>query len=213
MDSKPFKVTADIRAPLRCQGQRSEENKESEKIGISEQSKPTEMAIVPILNPAPQSSIIISNIGDSSSNQPTICPEVVEQLTESSVNISVIDMPTNEDSATKVSSLVDSEHFKVTSDIQSPVKYEVQRSEENKEFEKIDISEQSKCTEMGIVPILNQASQSSIIIFNTGDGSHNTSNMQLPLKCRAQRSEENKEFEKVDISEQSKSTKWLLSQN
>ncbi|KAG5557455.1 hypothetical protein RHGRI_007633 [Rhododendron griersonianum] len=65
-------------------------------------------------------------------------------------------MPTNEDSPTKVSSLVDPEPFKVTSDIQSLLECQVQRSEENKEFEKIDISEQSKSTEMVVVPCCNR---------------------------------------------------------
>ncbi|KAG5565493.1 hypothetical protein RHGRI_001399 [Rhododendron griersonianum] len=73
--------------------------------------------------------MIISNIGDGSPNQPRICPEVIEQLTEPSVSISVIGMPTNEDSPTKVSSLVDPEPFKVTSDIQSLLERQVQRSE------------------------------------------------------------------------------------
>lgn len=202
MDSEPFKVSPDIWLPLKCQDQRSEEKKVFENIGTSEQSKPTEMAIVPVLNPAPQSPIMIFNIGDGSSNQPTICPEAV-------VNISVVDMSTNEDSAVKVSSLADFEHFLVTPDIQSPFRCEVQRSAEDKEFQKIDISEQSKSTKMDIVPILNRASKPSIIISSTVDGSSNTSDMQLPLECQVQVGGENKESEKVVISEQSKSTKEL----
>lgn len=78
VDSQPLKTKPSTRSPLKPQIQTSQESKESEKVEIPEQSKPKEMALVPVLNPIPQSFITIPNVGDTIPSQPIKSPNCGE---------------------------------------------------------------------------------------------------------------------------------------
>ncbi|KAF7127015.1 hypothetical protein RHSIM_Rhsim11G0018000 [Rhododendron simsii] len=98
--------------------QTSQEKKESEKVEISEQSKPIEIAIVLVLNPTLQSFTTISNVGDTSPSQPTISPEVVEQLIEPNADISMTDMPIAEENLVQQETLQENEGIQSNLDLQ-----------------------------------------------------------------------------------------------
>lgn len=93
MDSQPLKTKPSTRSPLKPQIQTSQESKESEKVEIPEQSKPKEMALVPVLNPIPQSFITIPNVGDTIPSQPIKSPNTVGKTVESTIDIPMTDMP------------------------------------------------------------------------------------------------------------------------
>ncbi|KAG5524022.1 hypothetical protein RHGRI_030881 [Rhododendron griersonianum] len=59
-------------------------------------SRLTEMAIVPVLNPIPQSSTILPTLGDIHPDQPSMSPEVVEKVVEPSADVPMTNIPADD---------------------------------------------------------------------------------------------------------------------
>lgn len=92
VDSQPLKAKSSVlkKSPLRSRVQIDQENTELEKIETPEMSRPMEMALVSVLNPLPQSSIIL---GVTIFDQPPISPEVIETATQSIDDVQIPSMP------------------------------------------------------------------------------------------------------------------------
>lgn len=118
VDSEPLNLKSNIQLCPKYRVQTSQENKGFEKVEISEHSKPMEMVIVPILNPASQSFTTISNVDDISPSQVRIFPEVLEQLIELNADISMTDMSTANETLVQEEIVQKNEEIQSNSDVQ-----------------------------------------------------------------------------------------------